>query len=114
MERSLMPSQLNPTQPTNHHQPEGTAMTATLITTQRLYRLDEPLTVPESMKASEYRYVSRTIRVTWKPDQPVVVELSGPDQQVHRDGEWRSVGRIGGYYAVPTDQQPEWLDGSYD
>ena len=87
-------------------------MTPTLITTQRLYRLDEPLTVYSSMNAGEYRYISRTIRVTWKPDVPLAVELSGPDQQVHRDGEYRSVGRIGGYVAVPTDQQPEWLDGS--
>ena len=92
----------------------------TLITTQRVYRLDEPLTVYSDVTkniraedAGEYRYVSRTIRVTWKPDVPIAVEMSGPDQQVHRYGEYRSVGRIGGYYPVPTDQHPDWLDKGY-
>ena len=108
MERSLMPTL--PTQPTNHHQPEGTAMTATLIRTQRLYRLDKPLTV-YSANSDEFRYVGSTIQVTWKADQPLDVELSGPEHQVFRDGEWRSIGGIGGYCPVPTDQQPEWLDG---
>ena len=107
MERSLMPTL--PTQPTNH-QPEGTAMTATLIRTQRLYRLDKPLTV-HSANSDEFRYVGSFIRVTWMADQPLDVELSGPEHQVFRDGEWRSIGGIGGYCPVPTDQHPAWLDG---
>ncbi len=83
-----------------------------LIVTQRLYRLDEPITVASTSNASQYRFVGKRIRVTWRPDEPMTVELSMPDHQVHIGDDWKSMGGMGGYVPVPVGQHPEWLDES--
>ena len=83
-------------------------MTATLIRTKRLYRLDEPITV-YSAAHDEYRYVGSIIEATWRDGEPLEVKLTGPNQQVFRSGEWKSIGGVALGVPVPQAQQPAWL-----